>query len=116
MSQRCTCQRVELQTPEGKAIEGVMVPNDRCAIHGWPDDDWRAGHPLRRHMKLVDEDYGDAVTIDQARARLGLRRGQYLGYRFDRRFREETPRETEARLLREANGTPPPILEIAGLA
>ena len=106
----CSCDRVVLESPDGQTVEGVMRPNDRCQIHGWPDDDWRAGHPLRRHAKLVDTETGDRVTVQQARVIAPTPWGH------TRRFREETPRETEARLLAENRGDWPPLLEIAGLA
>lgn len=74
-----------------EVAERVRDPN--CRQHGFPTDEWPAGHPLRRHRKWIDRETGELFTWQEAFAR-GV----------DRRCRGETPRETEERLYRESLG------------
>lgn len=67
----------------------MTVPARRdpeCGQHGYPDGTWRAGDPLRRHAQMLSEPRSIA--------------GEPMPVR-----RLETPRETEERLIAEANGT-----------
>lgn len=81
----CSCQTRTLTV----GATSVTVPvrrNPECGQHGYPDDQWRAGDPLRRHARMVGRTiwvFGEPTLVR----------------------RLETPRETEERLLAEANGT-----------
>jgi hypothetical protein len=104
----CTCDPVYYV--KGKPHPDVGGFNPDCATHGYPDDEWRAGSPLFPHRGYVDRSTSEYVTAeearDQIRAEFPLRSrvaDLYItdSMRFTQRYREETPREVTARLMRE---------------
>lgn len=91
LSTRCICTKTK--------IGATVIPdpiNVHCPEHGFPEDIWYAGHPLRRHALSVDTETGEHLTYDQKLAR------RRAGEPWDR-FRLERPSETYARLLAEAS-------------
>lgn len=48
---RCTCQTI---TVGGSDLPDVV--DVRCPTHGFPEDRWYPGHPLRRHAITVPDD------------------------------------------------------------
>lgn len=81
----CICPTVDV---EGKPV--MEWPEPTCPTHGYPDDEWRAGDPLRKHARVIEE------TLPHPWVK---------GETWTRR-RSETPRETHARLYAEATTRP----------
>lgn len=109
----CLCPRYEFEI-EGVKIAGEAGREPDCPKHGYPDDKWRTGDPLYRHARIVERATGRTLTRGEAHAvaleatrRADAKAGRETvmacdGYEWERRFREETPREVEARLLAES--------------
>ena len=87
----CTCERYRIVAPYGEILEGEKQRNPNCPEHGFPDNRWPAGHPLARHVMMIDRDSGELLTFEEC-CRFDF---------FPRRLRLETPRETEQRLYQE---------------
>jgi hypothetical protein len=96
----CTCKRYRITAPDGSVLEGELVRDPKCREHGFPDDRWPAGHPLRIHRRWVSRETNETFSRDEAHALYEARENKWFG--FGNMFREETPRETEARLYRES--------------
>lgn len=103
----CTCETYEVRGPGEKTLTGVSRLDPDCRKHGLHEPEratyewryWPANHPLRRHAGMVLDNPPD-VVIHGTTVR---RRPEW---------RLERPRETEARLLREAElGIPIPPLQ-----
>lgn len=100
---RCTCdtyQLTGLDTPV--VVERQRDPD--CREHGYPNDEWPANSPLYKFARYVDRQTGEVLQQREANERCesffetrGVRHVD--GVEFMRRFRLETPREVEARLL-----------------
>ena len=91
----CTCERDQLAAPDGSILEGELRRDPNCRQHGFPTDDWPAGHPLFRHriqtwrtVYLPARLAKDGTVLIEEDERIELR--------------WETPSETEARLYRES--------------
>lgn len=102
---RCTCELAEIRTNHGRAIVEPAVVDPDCRVHGLRDT-WPRGHPLQRHVRVVVKATGEAITRDEAQKRLDALEAAD-GWRpyWSHHFRDETPRETEARLYAESRGT-----------
>lgn len=103
----CSCERYQLTAPDGSLLEGERRRDPDCREHGLPKDGWPAGHPLRRHMRYVNVETGEVVPYEQTRRLVQIPDPDGAGrVLYDNqsagRFREETARETEARLYRES--------------
>lgn len=84
---RCTCDRYRIVLPNGETTEGERDRDPDCREHGFPTNDWPAGHPLRRHAQEIE----------------------YLAWEGGPTHRRlETPRETEERLYQESLAGPSP--------
>lgn len=111
---KCTCETMTYHV-DGEAVDGIVRRDGNCPSHGYPDDQWRRGDPLSRHRRMIDRETGEALPRHEAyeialqltretdkRAGRPATRMAVDAAIFQSRFREETPREVEARLLREA--------------
>lgn len=85
----CSCTKGRFPAPDGSDVDIVTRLDTSCPDHGFPNDQWYAKHPLRRHAREITED----VT-----------HGKGSRWEFTREeTRLERPSETYARLMAEAN-------------
>lgn len=107
---RCCCRRMTVLAVDGHKVDVLERIDTRCPTHGFPDDRWYAGHPLRRHALEVDRITGERMTVQEARHRLPdehkrLRPDGTIasvdGLAYQHRYRLERPSETYKRLIEE---------------
>lgn len=101
----CICDPV-VHDSKGKPWPDVDGFDADCPTHGYPDDEWRAGSPLYPYKGYVDRRTGEHLTYEEARGVLDASSGRVSNLDVMQRFREETPREVNARLTRELNYGP----------
>ncbi len=92
MASVCTCEQVTLDGPDGTTVTGITGRDPCCQQHGYPDDRWRPGDPLRRYARRVRTTVFLPAVLDLD-GRVVVDEDEYIS-----REREETPRQVEARL------------------